>query len=704
MDGRLLKTRRLLVGLAFALGTLSDLPAAFGEPLPPRVLGRAKRATVLVVRRTQDMLGLSAGTGSGFFVNAAGDVVTNQHVVSGVEWACLVIGSGTGETRVLVGRVVKQDRALDLALLRTHTPTDAWLDLSAAPEPSETEQVWAFGFPLGFRLGGATPTPSVTVTGGAVTALRRDAAGQLAHIQTDASLNPGNSGGPLVAASGEVVGVVNAFLSRPGSFGAPSGIGYAIPAARVRAFVGKSVQETVPFGNRKRRVVHATGSFALTVPSNWSVVQDGRSLTAQSVSSGVGARCETAPKQSFDLASLAAAVAAHCRGKNPSWALVEQQDCRLGGRPAVRIRATSRNKLCHSAHEYFVVLTEQHQFGLAITCPRNLRNQMQTLVGKIANTWELLPARPQPAGTHPETTTWKVAREPNGAFALRLPTDWWEVAVGPRSLVACGPRRKAVVRCSAVPRREHSVEGMAQRVVAQCAHSLHRWTETGRCEFEVSGYRTHCIVGTFRLNTGVLVERSGYVLLTERFAHTLIVDSTQRSIPTLRPWVAGIVRSWTIEPGGHAMDPPRIRLPRSSTKRLLDSTGGFACAVPLDWHHNQRPGRVAAAEPAGRAKLVIQAFPRRSGNAQPLLQSLAAKWKREVPGWVAIGSTKTRLGRHPAIQLRATGEPQGTATVADYFLVTSERNLVLFVLSCPRTDFRRWFPIFRHIITNAEIR
>ena len=163
----------------------------------------------------------SAGTG--FIISPDGLVITNRHVVDGAKSVTIELLSG----KRLRGRVTFTHRSLDLA----HVQIEARGHYTAIPVgDSESvrlgEKVIAIGYPLG-RMLGDEPTVSV----GIVSAKRDNL------LQTDAALNPGNSGGPLVNTDGEVVGVVVSRLEEDSQGRPIAGIGFAIPINEVDAKV-----------------------------------------------------------------------------------------------------------------------------------------------------------------------------------------------------------------------------------------------------------------------------------------------------------------------------------------------------------------------------------------------------------------------------------------------------------------------------------
>lgn len=156
----------------------------------------------------------SGSFGSGFFVTSGCLAVTNSHVVHGAESIAL----HTSGRRLVSAKILAEDQNRDLALLATNTHSCSPLHF-AALTPKPGVEVFAVGSPLGLES---------TVTRGIVSALRETKGGRH-FIQLDAALNPGNSGGPVVARDGTVVGVSTMKLE-----GAEN-LNFAIAVADVRA-------------------------------------------------------------------------------------------------------------------------------------------------------------------------------------------------------------------------------------------------------------------------------------------------------------------------------------------------------------------------------------------------------------------------------------------------------------------------------------
>lgn len=133
------------------------------------------------------------GSGSGFFIGRDGYLLTNQHVVSSARFVKVKLSDG----RSMVGEVLRTDAARDVALVKTDPVSFDVLALRTT-EGRVGEDVYALGSPLG-------GTFSSTLTKGVLSA-RRVMEG-VAYLQSDAAVNPGNSGGPLVDADGRVLGI-----------------------------------------------------------------------------------------------------------------------------------------------------------------------------------------------------------------------------------------------------------------------------------------------------------------------------------------------------------------------------------------------------------------------------------------------------------------------------------------------------------------
>jgi len=183
---------------------------------------------------TSIVVGRQQSVGSGFVIDPEGYIMTNAHVVSGAQRVQVVLplenADGTlksalsGRLRMAPARIIGLASELDLAVLKIDGMTLPALPLASYSHVRQGETVFAFGSPMGMRN---------SLTHGLVSAVARqvDPDSPAIYIQTDAPINQGNSGGPLVNIRGEVVGVNTFILSQSGG---SDGLGFAIPSATAR--------------------------------------------------------------------------------------------------------------------------------------------------------------------------------------------------------------------------------------------------------------------------------------------------------------------------------------------------------------------------------------------------------------------------------------------------------------------------------------
>jgi S1-C subfamily serine protease len=204
------------------------------EPSDGALLDAYSRAVIEAVERTgpcvvslrvQQHRTRGSGQGSGLIVTPDGYILTNSHVVHNARAVVATFVDGSEAE----GRVVGDDPATDLALVRVRADAALHAPLTLASKPRPGQLAIAIGNPLGFDS---------TVSTGVVSALGRSLAGPGSKliedvIQHTAPLNPGNSGGPLVSAQGAVLGINSAMAGRS------QGIGFAIPVETAAWVVGE---------------------------------------------------------------------------------------------------------------------------------------------------------------------------------------------------------------------------------------------------------------------------------------------------------------------------------------------------------------------------------------------------------------------------------------------------------------------------------
>ncbi|NJC26707.1 S1C family serine protease [Neolewinella antarctica] len=223
---------------------LPDLKTAARRATPSAVhiTARPKNLPIERVKRLfserENEPPVAGGEGSGVIYNAAGYIVTNAHVVSGAGEILV----RTANRRTYQATLVGQDPKSDLAVLKIAGDKFPYLPIADSDLAEPGQWVLAVGNPLGLTS---------TVTAGIVSAKSRNISllrgldAIESFIQTDAAVNPGNSGGPLVTADGKLLGINTAIASRTGRF---QGYSFAIPSNLVK----RVADDIIEFGSYRR--------------------------------------------------------------------------------------------------------------------------------------------------------------------------------------------------------------------------------------------------------------------------------------------------------------------------------------------------------------------------------------------------------------------------------------------------------------------
>lgn len=204
-------------------------PPSVAEPTPalPDLPGLVERVIPSIVQIRVDNL----GTGSGIVIDRDGHILTNRHVVEGADRIVVELRDGTTATAEVLG----MDAGNDLAVIRAGLPAGSLVPAVFGDSGLVRvgEPVFAIGNPFGLGF---------TVTSGIISGLGRESDGEPGGhrirgvLQTDAAVNPGNSGGPLFNGRGEVIGI-NTALENPSGQRVFVGVGYAVPSNTAVRFI-----------------------------------------------------------------------------------------------------------------------------------------------------------------------------------------------------------------------------------------------------------------------------------------------------------------------------------------------------------------------------------------------------------------------------------------------------------------------------------
>jgi serine protease Do len=210
-------------------------------------VGPAVVAVTTSVQGSRDIFGNQSapqGVGTGMIINQEGYILTNYHVVEGAQQVQVVLSTN----KTVAAKVVNYDANYDVAVLKITEKVDipAVVELGDSDNLQIGESVVAIGNPLGTDFFGS-------VTTGVVSALNRKIVGDTnksSYIQTDAAINSGNSGGPLINSSGQVIGINTAKIKQSGV----EGLGFAIPINAIRNKISDLSKPILMIGIQGREI------------------------------------------------------------------------------------------------------------------------------------------------------------------------------------------------------------------------------------------------------------------------------------------------------------------------------------------------------------------------------------------------------------------------------------------------------------------
>jgi len=235
----------------------NKLPDAFNDPFFRQFFGYD-----IPTPPSQEIV---RGIGSGFIINANGQILTNAHVVDGADTVTVTLKDG----RTFKGKVLGEDPVTDVAVVKIPSENLPTVTLGDSDQLQPGDEAIAIGNPLGLDN---------TVTSGIISAKGRTISDKrIDFLQTDAAINPGNSGGPLLNSQGQVIGINTAIIQ------GAQGIGFAIPintAKRIatqlidhgkveHAYVGI---EMVTLSPQVKQAINSNPNSSLTVEADQGVL------------------------------------------------------------------------------------------------------------------------------------------------------------------------------------------------------------------------------------------------------------------------------------------------------------------------------------------------------------------------------------------------------------------------------------------------
>ena len=233
------------------------------------------------VKQRQNYVFEVQGSGSGFIVDKRGYIITNEHVITGCKGVTVVLGDG----RKIPGTVVAVDSLTDLALVKVETDLDL-PEIRMGDDSKLRPGQWVVA------IGNSLHFPN-TVTAGIVSNTARSISdndmlryqapkvGTSKYVQTDAAINPGSSGGPLVNLAGEVIAV-----NTIGVLGNASGMAFSIPVSEVKRFL-KEFSEGQQHSSSNSKVTYSLGLRIITLTPGMANFLHQQGKLDPSLSSGV---------------------------------------------------------------------------------------------------------------------------------------------------------------------------------------------------------------------------------------------------------------------------------------------------------------------------------------------------------------------------------------------------------------------------------
>jgi len=220
LSSNLLDTKNDLKSLGLQIGSIDEEITTLKASVSADFSGIFEDAVKSVVTIKTDV-----SQGSGFFIADSGYVVTNAHVMEGATAAVIITYDGESHSVSRIG----ENPTMDIILLKISSSDYKPLKLGNSDDIQIGEKVIAIGNPLGL---------SFSVSDGIVSAIHREGENGLkVYIQTNADLNPGNSGGPLIDVNGKVIGINNFKVSEA------EGLGFALESNYIREIVNDISQQ-----------------------------------------------------------------------------------------------------------------------------------------------------------------------------------------------------------------------------------------------------------------------------------------------------------------------------------------------------------------------------------------------------------------------------------------------------------------------------
>lgn len=498
------------------------------------------------------------------------------------------------------------------------------------------------------------------------------------------------------------------------------------------------------------------GAFAVSLPADWKVRVTGHALKFVNADAPGGAARFSAWSEALELGPVTLkefvdGEVASLKRLIRSWTVVQRQAVQVSGMAGVHIRAASSPGDNRLVGDYYFAVTRKHKLRLQVLCPAGQHAQMQPAVQAAVASWRIAgaapapppkleptptpvptpmppptpPPTPVPTPTPPTPAERRQVDDPNGAFTVSVPGDWF-ARVDRGGVTAFSLATAAQARAKSAARRQRGLRTWVGEHVTGLKQQHAEFAELGREPLQL-GIHEGLLVRWRGGPAGAdRVTECGFVL-TATHQITLGVSCPQDKHAALKPTLKAVFSRWKIRgervpltseptppvtpppvPTPTPTPPPAPPRPVAGMTRLEDPNGVYSIDVPAHWQTTRHAGGFVAAAPGGGANVTVRSMARQAKSLRDLASRLTAQWKKNAAFWRETKRRAERRSGTEALHISATTVAKGAAPDAtqgaEYYLALSARHEVLLTFGGAAAEQHAMAPTFRAILDTWYIR
>ena len=473
-----------------------------------------------------------------------------------------------------------------------------------------------------------------------------------------------------------------------------------------------------------KSIADTSGVSTLIIPENWQVTVQGPAVAAadpqNKASLGLLIIAKLAPNLDVYLEAMVNAWKASV----PEWKETAREKVQVGSVPAIHVKATGKPKATgepvgvETVADYYLVLTEQHQLILILSCAASDQAQWGDPFKRMADSWRVGSAgfSPYSSAVRPEGRTpnektppagLKRLTEPSGLFAFTVP-EGWPIQQEPGKLLATDPQGKVAASCVAVPAKFQDLAAYTDAMIAIWKQQAAGWKEVRRSAIQVSG-RPGVSIEAASSHQGEAMAVDYYLALTDRHQLAFVIASPAAESAQWSDTLRRVGASWEILGAAPAptQTPDKTPPPPAGWKRVTESQGVYSFCVPEGWQSRDSGGMIVAAAPEDDATVVLSAVRRTAREVQSLeqlAQARTAEWRQRVPNWEETSRQAVQVAGRPALLIRAIGRPNGVKTSLSYYLILTDRHQIALVLGCAVDRLPQRQEVLGQVLQSFEVR